>query len=275
MFDYIWTKEEGIDIEELEPLNDTIIEEVESKLGVKLPSTYVELMREKNGGTLSYNEFHHKKLPEGEILVDSLRGIALEDGIGENDYLIEEWELPKELILLSGDGHSWVALDYRNSDGNNPPVCYIESERRKSIKIANDFEGFLSGLKEPEPWEDEDEDEEDFNRVYTKEELVKLIDEGTSHFDISAGLEQFAREKGDINWFINQSLNALNIQDIDDISWTVGECVLIKLKVEPKENWPINSLKEIVERLMGITEYEGVPDIIAQRLGKRIQKKIS
>ncbi|UQW96238.1 SMI1/KNR4 family protein [Rummeliibacillus sp. G93] len=279
MFDYIWDKDEEIDIEELELFNDAILKEVESTLGVKLPSTYVELMKEKNGGTLAYNELHSKKVPEGELLIQSLKGIALDDGIGENNYLLEEWELPEGLILLGGDGHTWVALDYRNYDGDNPPVYCIESGKRKGKQISDAFEGFLKQLKEPEPLEDDDDenddDDLDFSRIYTKEELGKYIEEGSSLFHISGGLEQFAREKGDMNWYIDQCLKALNKKELDHISWTVGECVLIKLKVEPKENWPINSLKEIVNHLMTVPLYDDVPDFTAQRLGKRLQRKIS
>ncbi len=278
MFNYLWEKDEGIDIEELEPFNDAILKEVESTLGVKLPSTYVELMRNKNGGTLAFNELHSRKVPEGELLVQTLNGIAIDDGIGENNYLLEEWELPKGLILIGGDGHSWVALDYRNYDGDNPPICCIESGRRKGKKIADNFEGFLKQLKEPEPLEDDDEyedDDEDFNRIYTKEELVEFIEEGSSLFHVSASLGQFAREKGDLSWFINQSIKALNKKELDRISWTVGECILIKLKTEPKESWPINSIKEIIDHLMTVPLYDDVPDFTAQRLGKRIQRKIT
>ncbi|MBD8006815.1 hypothetical protein [Bacillus norwichensis] len=77
-----------------------------------------------------------------------------------------------------------------------------------------------------------------------------------------------------MEWFLKQSLKAINIEGIEDISWTVGECVLIKLRVGPRENWPADSLQKIVDRLMAVTEYEGVPDIVAQRLGKRIQRNI-
>lgn len=77
-----------------------------------------------------------------------------------------------------------------------------------------------------------------------------------------------------MDWFIKQSLKTIEIEEIDDISWTVGEFVLLKLRVEPRENWPIDSLQKIVDHLMAVTEYEGVPDEIAQRLGKRIKRKI-
>ncbi|GIN19414.1 SMI1/KNR4 family protein [Siminovitchia fordii] len=274
MFDYIFDTDIGVDIETLDDFTDEKLEQVEKKLGVKLPVAYVELMKKQNGGTLSYNEFHSNKVPDGEVYIHSIKGIDAEDGIGESDYLVEEWEIEKGFVIFAGDGHEWFAFDYREYKGDNPCVFYIVDEG-KPKKVAEDFERFLKKLKKSEFVDDEDDDDEEFNRVYTKEELEEYIEEGSSHFDISAGLEQFAKEKGNMDWFIKQSLKTIEIEEIDDISWTVGEYVLLKLRVEPRENWPIDSLQKIVDHLMAVTEYEGVPDEIAQRLGKRIKRKIS
>ncbi|GIN90187.1 hypothetical protein J22TS1_12380 [Siminovitchia terrae] len=273
MFDYVFDTDIGIDFANLDDLTDEKLNQVEKKLGVKFPAAYVELMKKQNGGTLSYNEFHSNKVPDGEVDIDSIMGIDVEDGIGESNYLVEEWDIEKGFVLFAGDGHEWFAFDYREYKGDNPCVFYITDEG-KPKKVAKDFESFLKNLKKPE-FDDADEDDDgDFDRVYTKEEVEEYIEEGTSHFDISAGLEQFAKEKGHMEWFIKQSLKTIEIEEIDDISWTVGESVLIKLRVEPRENWPIDSLQKIVDHLMAVTEYEGVSDIVAQRLGKRIQRNI-
>jgi hypothetical protein len=34
----------------------------------------------------------------------------------DTPYLVQEWELPTPVVLLSGDGHYWIALDYRVVD---------------------------------------------------------------------------------------------------------------------------------------------------------------
>lgn len=54
---------------------------------------------------------------DDHVHVDHLFGIGMgkEKGILESEYLIQEWDLPKNVVLISGDGHSWIALDYRNS----------------------------------------------------------------------------------------------------------------------------------------------------------------
>lgn len=278
MYDYIFDSEvDSIDLETLEDLTDETLTKVEKKLGVKLPKSYVSLMRIRNGGTLVYSVLHSKKLPEDEMFIDSIMGIDLEDGIGESPYLTEEWEIDKGFVLFAGSGHEWVAFDYRDYNGDDPAIFYISDDSGRPKKIANDFEEFLKLLKEPEPFNDdefEDDDEDDFDRVYTKKELEDYIQEGEDLFCISCGLEQFAKEPGDMEWFLNQCLKTINIEEFDDISWTVGEDVLIKLKTEPVENWPIETLEKVIDKIMASTFPEGTPDTIAQRLGKRIQRKL-
>lgn len=137
MFDYIFDTDIGVDIETLDDFTDEKLEQVEKKLGVKLPVAYVEL----NGGTLSYNEFHSNKVPDGEVYIHSIKGIDAEDGIGESDYLVEEWEIEKGFVIFAGDGHEWFAFDYREYKGDNPCVFYIVDEG-KPKKVAEDFESF-------------------------------------------------------------------------------------------------------------------------------------
>ena len=99
--------------EEKEKLTDDMVINAEKKLGVKLPSAYIELCRIQNGGYIIYDAFP-TSVPTGwaedHISVDHIRGIE-EKGILSNDYYIEEWDLPKDIILLGGDGHTWTAMD--------------------------------------------------------------------------------------------------------------------------------------------------------------------
>ena len=59
--------------------------------------------------------------------------------------LIEEWGMPKELILLNGDGHIWIALDYRNNK-DEPAVVYINNESNEEIVLADSFDDFMERL---------------------------------------------------------------------------------------------------------------------------------
>lgn len=137
-------------VEEKEPLTDEMVAQAEEKLGVKLPRAYVELCNIQNGGYIVYDAYP-TSVPTGwaddHVHVDHLCGIDAE-GILSNAYYIEEWELPKDIVLLCGDGHTWTALDYRKTK-ENPPVIYIDLEFGEELfilELAPSFEVFLEGL---------------------------------------------------------------------------------------------------------------------------------
>jgi len=276
MLEYIFDQEADVDIEQLEDLTETQLRKTEEKLDVRLPASYVKLMNMRNGGTLAYSELHAKKLPDGEMLVDAIMGIAPDDGIGESPDLAEEWEVEAGFVLFAGDGHEWLAFDYRDGPTDDPEIFYVPTDGGKPKRVAKTFEKFVKKLRKPEEIEMDvdEEDDEDSDRVYTKSEVEQLIQEGESLFDMSAGLEQFAKEEGNMDWFLKQCFRTLGIGEIEDIAWAVGEAVLIKLKTEPEENWPIAELQKMADHLKhGVDEY-GAPDGIARRLGKRMQRKI-
>lgn len=133
-----------------EKLTDDMIKNAENKLGVKLPNSYIELCRIQNGGYITYDAFP-TSVPTGwaddHISFDHIRGIE-EDGILSNDYYIEEWELPKDILLICGDGHTWTAMDYRQTK-EEPPIIYIDLEWGEEIfilELAPNFKTFLGGL---------------------------------------------------------------------------------------------------------------------------------
>ena len=73
-------------------------------------------------------------------------------GIGENDEgilqnaYLREWQMPDGLVLLSGDGHWWIALDYRRSGPAGPPsVGWYDNEAGEDVELADDFETFSAG----------------------------------------------------------------------------------------------------------------------------------
>lgn len=132
------------------PLTDDLILHAEEALGVKLPQSYVEIMREQNGGMLHFNLF---VVPEGYhekwILIDHFEGILPDtmDGILASPVLIKEWEMPANLVLLAGDGHTWLALDYRNTEpADEPVVVYVDNSNDEIIPLAKNFSEFLDGL---------------------------------------------------------------------------------------------------------------------------------
>ncbi len=56
-----------------------------------------------------------------------------------------DWSLPDRQVLLSGDGHYWITLDYRK--GDVPSVAWIDVECDEDIQVARTFAAFLKGLR--------------------------------------------------------------------------------------------------------------------------------
>ncbi|MEB1808471.1 MAG: SMI1/KNR4 family protein [Bacillaceae bacterium] len=165
----------------LEPLTQTLVKQAEERLKVELPYAYIQLLNEQNGGYIKYTT-HPASEPtiwgENHIQVDHLLGIGEKDSILDSHYIIEEWGLPKDIVILSGEGESWVAFDYRNTK-ENPPVIYIEceSEENKVIKLANSFEEFLNGLTLYEVSHQEliDDTNEENQQSWSTEAVVKAL----------------------------------------------------------------------------------------------------
>ncbi|HRJ27141.1 MAG TPA: SMI1/KNR4 family protein [Fimbriimonadaceae bacterium] len=135
------------------PLTDEALAEAESILGVQLPQEYIDLLRIQNGGyTLGFafpttipTSWHPQY-----VSLEDLAGIVLDPNIRSSmnvlmtGYMIEEWQLPQNIVLLTGDGHWWIALDYRQ--GSTPSVVWIDQESDEDIQLAPTFADFLAGL---------------------------------------------------------------------------------------------------------------------------------
>lgn len=141
------------------PVTDKLIARVEALLNVKLPAAYVTLMREQNGGYLHPNEVAFVEPPpasmdyytgDGTVTLGGIFGLNHDPdatgGIAKTLPMSEEWEIPQGLILLDGDGHTWVALDYRK-EKVDPPVVYYVSESGEHATIARNFAAFLKALQ--------------------------------------------------------------------------------------------------------------------------------
>lgn len=145
----IWREDIESDIYKLSPINDEIIKEAKVQFKVELPLEYIEILKVQNGGYTVDNsiKFLNNSLITNESFfnINHIMGIGSDIGILDTNYLIEEWGLPHNIVLLSGDGHTWVALDYRNVK-EHPPVIYINTESDRIIEIATSFSDFLEKL---------------------------------------------------------------------------------------------------------------------------------
>lgn len=141
------------------PLTDELLANAEAELGVRLPRSYVDALRIRNGGRTvgSLIPLPDQQVPEhlapyvdyGYIHVDSIAGIG-QDGSGEHDILgtpesIAEWSLPAGLVLLDGDGHTWTAFDFR-VESDDPPIVFVESDSGDTLLVAANFAELFTSL---------------------------------------------------------------------------------------------------------------------------------
>ncbi|MER6997743.1 SMI1/KNR4 family protein [Streptomyces sp. NPDC000410] len=137
------------------PLTDAVVQDAERRLGVRLPASLLEILRVQNGGLVAdlWNAFPTDvptSWSENHVPLDDMMGIGRHDGqlsLLDSPYLVEEWGLPSPLVLLSGDGHCWIALDYRAcGEHGEPTVTWFDRDRDAEIPLAADFRTFVERL---------------------------------------------------------------------------------------------------------------------------------
>lgn len=144
-------------------LTNEMVAFAENALNVKLPPLFIQLLKKQNGG---YNNGFAFPMPQktswakDHIPFYELFGIVTDPTIEsvhnilETDYMIKEWGLPKRQVLLTGEGHWWITLDYRN--GENPTVRWIDVECGEDIHVADSFDSFIHGLVPQDSYADEE-----------------------------------------------------------------------------------------------------------------------
>jgi hypothetical protein len=138
-------------------LTDEALAECEALLGVRLPAEYVELLRVRNGGTVvrersAFLVDRPTSWAPDHVPFQDCAGIGAEfPSITHSPYLNVEWGQPDGLVLLHGDGHYWVALDYRSGRTIEPSVVWFDNEVGDDFELADSFGKFLRGLTAPPP----------------------------------------------------------------------------------------------------------------------------
>ncbi len=150
MREYLWYV--PFDEAERQPVTDEMVQDAERRLGVKLPASYIEILKAQNGGYLRYDSY---PTTVGTSWADDHVGVDRIMGIGpgqagdmlDSPDLIQEWGMPQGIVLLSGDGHTWVALDYRAcGPTGEPSVTWFDNELEEEVPLAPDLQTFLDGL---------------------------------------------------------------------------------------------------------------------------------
>src|SRR5262245_1347197 len=118
-------------------LSEALVREAEAHFGVHFPASWLALLREQNGGYIEEQLFAvAEPIPDearsyvdhGFVPVNQFFGIDpdadAEGTIYCTSYMTGEWELPAGLVLLDGDGHTWLAFDYRATRAD-PPIVFV------------------------------------------------------------------------------------------------------------------------------------------------------
>jgi hypothetical protein len=122
-------------------LTNEIIRDAEERIGYKLPSEYLDLLKEQNGGYIRFTlpESLHRCIAGIGPYYPNILDSNLEDG---QEYV--DFEL-QGLVPFDGDGHWNLCLDYRQ-DTQHPSVSYIDVECNHQSLVANSFENYLNRL---------------------------------------------------------------------------------------------------------------------------------
>jgi hypothetical protein len=143
----------GTDYYKNPKLTDAMVAEAQRILGVTLPEAFIALLRVQNGGYTRCFVFPTSRRTtwaEDHVPLDELYGIDPKDDLTRSHnilhtaYMTEEWGLPPKQVLLAGDGHWWITLDYRK--GSIPSVAWIDVEVGQDVQLAPSFEEFMAGL---------------------------------------------------------------------------------------------------------------------------------
>ena len=137
------------------PLTPEALAYAEDFLGVRLPRLLIELLTFQNGGHTKGFGFPMQRptsWAEDHVPMEELFGIVQDQTMRTAQNMIdvdllEEHApyLPPKQVLLTGDGHWWVTLDYRFRD--IPSVLWVDTELEKIVPIAPSFDVFFAGLR--------------------------------------------------------------------------------------------------------------------------------
>lgn len=138
-----------------QPITEQAITAAEHELGVTLPAELLDLLRIQNGGQVApdWNAFATNQptsWSENHVPFTELMGIGRREhmtSLLDTPYLIEEWEMPSSIVLLSGDGHYWVGLDYRTcGPAGEPSVTWFDTDLDSELPLADNFRSFIENL---------------------------------------------------------------------------------------------------------------------------------
>lgn len=149
------------------PLTDEMVANAERRLGFRLPATYIEVLRIRNGGMLRRCLYRPDANADFQIWMPTIFGIGGERGINSpaprfadndthdetmNEFLIRMWGYLQTGVVIAHVNHGGFQLDYRDcGPSGEPSVVYIDAERHPKIAVhpvCENFAALISGLTE-------------------------------------------------------------------------------------------------------------------------------
>jgi hypothetical protein len=145
---------------------DEIIDSIEKELGYKLPQSYIELMRLRNGGipvNSCFSTTTRTTWAEDHIAITGILGIgrtknySLCGRIG-SQFMMDEWGYPDIGVCICdcpSAGHDMIMLDYSKCgrEGESEVVHIDQEWDYKKTVLAKDFETFIRGLVSEEEFD--------------------------------------------------------------------------------------------------------------------------
>ncbi|MEM1333355.1 MAG: SMI1/KNR4 family protein [Actinomycetota bacterium] len=139
-------------------LTPEMIRSAEQQLGVALPSSYLELLVERNGGRLSRScinvDFWTPTAP-GAVEIRAILGIGGEwgvDGPNGSQMMVDIWRYPVDGVVIcamESGGHDAVMLNYADENKNQEPTVVHVDEELTVRPLAATFSDFLDVLVVP------------------------------------------------------------------------------------------------------------------------------
>ncbi|MEU8660589.1 SMI1/KNR4 family protein [Actinoplanes philippinensis] len=139
---------------------EDLVSSVEAELGFRLPSSYVALMRMRNGGIprdTCVPAPSRTTWADDHVALNAIMGIgrekecSLAGSMGTRHY-VEEWGYPEIGVYFAdcpSAGHDMIAFDYRDCGPEGEPrVVHVDQEVDYRITVlAPDFASFLQALQ--------------------------------------------------------------------------------------------------------------------------------
>lgn len=146
---------------------DDVVASVEAGLGFRLPTSYVALMRTRNGG-MPRNTCcpapSRTTWAEDHVALSAIMGIGPEKesslaGRFGSRFFVEEWGYPEIGVYFAdcpSAGHDMIAFDYRDCGPDGEPrVVHVDQEAGYRITVlAPDFADFVRALRPKSDYDD-------------------------------------------------------------------------------------------------------------------------